>query len=104
MRALCAHLNFYDFVDNPLFICYSALIMVVRMRHTKGKRNRVRSHHALKKGNFAVCQHCKMPVLPHIVCNNCGYYKGRKVIDVLAKLDKKGRKKKEKELEKTSNN
>ena len=74
--------------------------MVVRMRHTKGKRNRGRSHHALKKANFTVCQHCHAPVLPHILCGNCGYYKGRKVIDVLAKLDKKERKKKEKELEK----
>jgi len=33
-----------------------------------------------------------------MVCKNCGYYGGRQVIDVLAKLDKKERKKKEKEL------
>jgi len=32
------------------------------------------------------------------VCRNCGWYNGRQVIDVLAKLDKKERKKKEKEL------
>lgn len=72
--------------------------MVVRMRHTKGKRNRVRSHHALKPMRFTVCTRCNQSVLPHTVCNNCGYYKGRQVIDVLAKLDKKERKKKEKEL------
>ncbi len=29
---------------------------------------------------------------------NCGFYKGTQVIDVLAKLDKKERKRKEKEL------
>lgn len=72
--------------------------MVVRMKHTKGKRNRVRSHHALKSMRFGVCSHCGKPKLPHIVCGNCGYYNGRQVIDVLAKLDKKERKKKEKEL------
>ncbi|TSC78347.1 MAG: large subunit ribosomal protein L32 [Parcubacteria group bacterium Gr01-1014_33] len=72
--------------------------MVVRMRHTKGKRNRIRSHHALKTGSFAICGHCHQPSIPHIVCKNCGYYNGRQVIDVLAKLDKKERKKKEKEL------
>ena len=72
--------------------------MVVRMKHTKGKRNRIRSHHALKARSFAVCGHCGKEILPHIVCGNCGYYAGRKVIDVLAKLDKKERKKKEKEL------
>jgi len=68
------------------------------MRHTKGKRNRVRSHHALKPMRFGVCTHCKQPTPPHTICQNCGYYKGRQVIDVLAKLDKKERKKKEKEL------
>ncbi len=68
------------------------------MRHTKGKRNRVRSHHALTPVSFAVCSHCAQPKLPHILCPNCGYYGGRHVVDVLAKLDKKERKKKEKEL------
>lgn len=68
------------------------------MRHTKGKRNRVRSHHTLKRIALAKCSHCSAALLPHTVCVNCGYYKGRQVIDVLAKLDKKERKKKEKEL------
>lgn len=72
--------------------------MVIRMRHTKSKRNRVRSHHALKPRQFGVCGHCGSPILPHTVCQNCGYYKAKQVIDVLAKLDKKERKKKEKEL------
>ena len=68
------------------------------MRHTKGKRNRVRSHLALKPTNFSRCSHCGQSVLPHQICANCGYYRGQQVIDVLAKLDKKERKKKEKEL------
>lgn len=68
------------------------------MRHTKGKRNRVRSHHALKSVHFAACGHCGKPLRPHIMCQNCGYYGGRQVVDVLAKLDKKERKKREKEL------
>ncbi len=72
--------------------------MVVRMKHTKGKRNRVRSHHALKPTRYALCGHCKKEVLPHVMCQNCGWYAGRQVVDVLAKLDKKERKKKEKEL------
>lgn len=73
--------------------------MVVRMRHTKGKRNRVRSHHALKPTNFARCSHCGQSAFPHQICANCGYYKGRQAVDVLAKLDKKERRKKEKELD-----
>ena len=72
--------------------------MVVRMRHTKGQRNRTRSHHALKPRVFGVCSHCAQPVIPHRVCVNCGYYAGRQVVDVLAALDKKQRKIKEKQL------
>ena len=36
--------------------------------------------------------------MPHQVCTNCGYYRGKKVIDVLAKLTKRERKAKEQEL------
>ena len=68
------------------------------MRHTKGHRNGVRSHHALKARNFAVCSHCGQSGMPHVMCQNCGYYAGRQVVDVLAVLDKKQRKIKEKEL------
>lgn len=72
--------------------------MVIRMKHTKGKRNRVRSHHALKATRFIKCSHCSVSILPHLICQNCGWYKGRQVIDVLAKLDKKERRVREKEL------
>ena len=72
--------------------------MVVRMKHSKGKRNRVRSHHALKATPAVNCGHCGQAKLSHRICENCGYYAGRQVIDVLAKLDKKERRKKEKEL------
>ena len=72
--------------------------MVIRMRHTKGKRNRVRSHHALTQGRLGVCAHCGKPARPHMVCKNCGWYGSRQVIDVLAKLDKKERKKRMAEL------
>lgn len=71
---------------------------VPKQRHTKSRRNKRRSHHALKKGQFFYCQKCGSPVLPHTLCWNCGTYAGQEVIDVLAKLTKKERKKKEKEM------
>lgn len=72
--------------------------MVVRMRHTKSARNQRRSHHALTNPALSKCSHCGKATAPHAICQNCGYYKGARVIDVLVKLDKKERKKKEKEL------
>ena len=72
--------------------------MVVRMRHTHSATHQRRSHHALTQAGISMCSHCKQSTLPHTICQNCGYYRGRQVIDVLAKLDKKQRRKKEKEL------
>lgn len=46
---------------------------------------------------IASCPKCRKPILPHTVCGSCGYYRGREVIDVLAKLTKKERKRREKE-------
>ncbi len=70
----------------------------MRQRHTKSRRNKTRSHHALKAVILAVCPKCGQAILPHIVCANCGTFKGREVIDVLKKLTKKERKDKEKEM------
>lgn len=69
-----------------------------KQRQTKSRRNRRRSHQALDKKKIALCPKCQSPILPHRLCPNCGHYAGRQVIDVLAKLDKKERKKKEKEM------
>ena len=44
------------------------------------------------------CQKCGQDKLGHYICENCGTYKSREVVDVLAKLTKKEKKKKEKEL------
>ncbi|KKT24530.1 MAG: 50S ribosomal protein L32 [Parcubacteria group bacterium GW2011_GWA2_43_9b] len=71
---------------------------VPRQRHTKSKRNRQRSHQALKIIGIMSCPKCGQPVLPHIACKNCGTYKGREVLDVMKKLTKREQKKRAKEL------
>jgi len=70
---------------------------VPKQRHTKSRRNKRRSHHALKKQEISVCPKCGEPVLPHRLCQNCGTYAGKEIIDVIDKIDKKKKKKKEKE-------
>jgi large subunit ribosomal protein L32 len=74
------------------------VVMSIRMRHTKAHRNERRAHHGLAPLSAGTCPKCKSMIVPHNVCSNCGTYRGREEIDVLAKLTKKERKQKEKEL------
>jgi len=55
-------------------------------------------HIFLAKPDLAKCPKCGISVLPHTLCRNCGYYKGKEYINVLEKLNKKERKLKEKEI------
>ena len=55
-------------------------------------------HLFLKGPVLSLCPKCGKEFLPHIVCWNCGYYKKREIVNVLAKLDKKERRQKEKEI------
>ena len=71
---------------------------VPKSRHCKSRRDRRRAHLALENINTNSCPKCGKPVLTHRVCQACGYYKGKMVIDVMAKLEKTERKKKEREI------
>lgn len=55
-------------------------------------------HLFIEEKGFSLCGHCKQPKMPHAVCPNCGYHKGVEVVNVLAKLEKKDRKAREKEI------
>jgi len=55
-------------------------------------------HFIAKSPNLVKCKKCGKLVLPHTVCQNCGYYKGVEIINVLEKLTKKEKKKREKEI------
>jgi len=55
---------------------------------SKGRRDRRRAHDALEPSNLVACNNCGTMILPHIVCPNCGFYKGREVIKV-KKAEKK---------------
>jgi large subunit ribosomal protein L32 len=44
---------------------------------------RTRTYHAAWKAkakNSSVCSNCGAPVLPHAVCDVCGFYGGKKVM------------------------
>lgn len=62
---------------------------VPRHHMAKGKQLRRRSHLALKPLKLSECAQCKKKILPHLVCKYCGYYKGKEVVNVLARELKK---------------
>lgn len=66
--------------------------MVIRMRHTRSHTGNRRSHHALKAKVFTKCSNCSQSKETHVVCKNCGFYRGRKVLDVVKKVEKKQKK------------
>lgn len=55
-------------------------------------------HIYLERPVLTVCQKCGKETRPHTVCWNCGYYKGKEIINVLEKLTKKEKKRREKEM------
>lgn len=57
------------------------------MRHTRAHTANRRSHHALTAPTLATCSNCSAKHRPHHMCQECGFYKGRLVIDMKAKSE-----------------
>lgn len=68
-----------------------------KRKHSKGRRDRRRNHDALvlpsipkmqktraeaTRSKKFFCSNCNQPKPPHAACPNCGYYRGRAVIEV----------------------
>lgn len=53
-----------------------------KRRHSKSRRDKRRANWKIIPVNLSICPECNQSKLPHRVCSNCGYYKGRKVIEV----------------------
>ena len=66
-------------------------------RRTKQQKRERASHFALDKKQLSVCPKCKKPIFPHRICKSCGYYKGRDVLMLDIKSDRKKKKTKKKE-------
>jgi large subunit ribosomal protein L32 len=65
---------------------------VQKQRSTKGRRDRKRKRFTLTPQKTQKCPKCQSPVLPHLVCKKCGFYKGREIINTLKKVEKKKKK------------
>lgn len=56
---------------------------VPKKKTSKAKsRSRRASNWTLEVPARSICPNCRQAKLPHVVCKNCGVYKGRQVLDV----------------------
>ncbi len=51
---------------------------------SQGRRDRRRSHLALRTTALVECPQCREPRRPHHVCLNCGTYDGAQVLEMEA--------------------
>lgn len=56
---------------------------VPKKKTSKAKgRSRRAANWRLDPPPRSVCPHCREAKLPHVVCPNCGWYKGRQAVEV----------------------
>lgn len=54
------------------------------MRHNRSQTKQRRSHHGLEAAALSKCSNCGELHRPHHMCLECGFYKGRQVMDLAA--------------------
>lgn len=54
---------------------------VPKRKHSQARKNKRRSNvWKLATPNFSRCTQCGELKVPHHVCGNCGYYKGKEIV------------------------
>jgi len=53
-----------------------------KRRHSHSRQGKRRAHDFLVPTQLVDCPRCHEKRLAHTVCTKCGYYKGRRVIEV----------------------
>lgn len=59
---------------------------VPKRKTSKARRDQRHSTRFIRPGAIAQCSNCEHPLSPHQACDQCGFYKGKKVMTT--KLDR----------------
>ncbi len=62
-----------------------AEIFIMAVQQNKKSKQKVRQRQAANRYKGVQpgkCSHCGAPVIPHRVCEECGYYKDKQILDV----------------------
>jgi large subunit ribosomal protein L32 len=58
-------------------------VAVPKRKTSRSRRDMRRAHHdKVTAPNIIPCPKCGDMTLPHRVCASCGYYKGRKIVEI----------------------
>lgn len=52
-----------------------------KRRHSKSRSRKRRTHYKAEAPTITTCSNCGAPNLMHRVCQECGYYRGKQVIE-----------------------
>jgi large subunit ribosomal protein L32 len=55
---------------------------VPKRKMSKSRKRLRRGHHSGAGMRTQACPRCSSPKLPHRVCPTCGYYRGKKAVEV----------------------
>ncbi|MEE8516440.1 MAG: 50S ribosomal protein L32 [Alphaproteobacteria bacterium] len=55
---------------------------VPKRKVSTSRRNMRRAHHALKPASYVECPNCGELKRPHHICESCGHYKEREVVEM----------------------
>ena len=62
---------------------------VPKQRHTKGRRDKKRKRLIQKPVDTVLCSECAQPTRAHHACAKCGKYKGKEVINMVKREERK---------------
>jgi large subunit ribosomal protein L32 len=62
---------------------------VPKRKTSKMKGRKRRTHYVAHAPALSLCPRCKRTLRPHTACPGCGYYRGRKILNILTKEEKK---------------
>ncbi len=53
-----------------------------KKKMSRSRRDSRRTHYVVNPPSLGICDHCGQAKLPHFVCPACGFYGGKKMIEV----------------------
>ena len=53
-----------------------------KKRHSRQRKGKRRASIKLRAVSGINCPNCGKPILPHMICKFCGFYKGRQVLQL----------------------